>query len=139
MAKIWIRTQGQQTETAASTLSLVKSIYQNSRSVTGNITLVQKATVVATYLFGVTDTDDTWSMTLIVDDETTTITLTAPETVDPQVKGMYIFSRGPLLYQPKRLISIPVESELSVRINKEVGGATSVLKWHMGFLLNTSL
>ncbi len=144
MARIWLRKQGSENTTTANTLSGNVLIYQNSREQAGNVTLVQKATVVATVLWGLTDTDDTWSMTLIVEDESQTAAYNDPELnaqggSDPQIKGHYIFGRGPVLYTPRRLITIPVEHKLVVRINKEEGGSASELKYHVQFLLNTRL
>lgn len=144
MARHWVRKMGTQTETTAAVLSVNQGIYQNSRVTTGNITLVQKVTVVATVLWGLSDTDDTWSLTLIVDDEEETPLYDEPEIdaaggSDPQVKGHYIFGRGPVLYTPRRLISVPVEHTLTLRINKEQGGTTSKLRWHAQFLMNVSM
>jgi len=139
MPTVWVRKGVEESSTTALSLVSNTSIYQNSRSVAGNITLVQKVTVVSHYLWGITDTEDTWSMTLLVTDEAVTPTYGAPEEDDPEVKGHYIFARGPVLYQPKRLIEIPVESELTVRINKELGGNPSEFRWHVGFLLQTTL
>ncbi len=140
----WVRLAGTATATLTRTLVTNVSVYQNSRGVAGNITLVQEATVVAGYLFGVSTTADTWSMTLCVVDEARTPTYSDPEInaaggSDPEVKGQYIFALGPLLYQPKRLIDIKVESEFIVRINKEEGGNASTFNFHFGFLLNTRL
>ena len=144
MARFWVRHQGTQSGTSANTLSTANSMYQNSREVQGNITLVQKATVVATVLWAISDTDDTWSMTLLVHDEGRTVTYADPSidavgSSDPEVKGQFIFARGPLLYTPKRLIAIPSESEFTIRISKEQGGNASVLNWHVMALVNTSL
>lgn len=144
MATHWVRKAGTATATTTRTLVANTTIYQNSREVAGNITLVQEATVVACYLFGITSTDNTWSMTLCVVDETRVPTYADPEILsaggsDPEVKGQFIFARGPMLYQPKRLIKIPVESELIVRLNKEEGGDASTINFHYGFLMNTRL
>lgn len=144
MARVWIRKNNSVTATTQSSFVSNQDIYQNSRTVTGNITLVQKATVVAMILWAVTDNDNTWSMTPLVVDESVTPTYGTPEVdaqqgSDPEVKGHYIFARGPLMYQPKRLISIPVESKLTIRINKEVGGDASVFRYHVQCLINTSL
>lgn len=139
MARFWVRNQSTSTLTSATTLAINISIYQNSRETVNNITLVQKATVVAGYLFGVTTTDDTWSLTLLVVEEQFTPTYGDPELSDEQVKGQFIFARGPVLYQPRRLIAIPSESEFMLRVSKEQGGNTATFNWHAGFLINTSL
>ena len=139
MPRLWVRKQGTQSGTSAATISGNVSIYQNSRETAGNITLVQKATVVATVLWAISDTDDTWSLTLLVTDEAITPAYGSPSLEDPEVKGHFMFARGPVMYIPKRLVAIPTESELTVRINKEQGGNASVLNWHVQFLLNTTL
>ncbi len=145
MPTIWRRKTGVVNITSAATLGANVLIYQNSREQSGNITLVQKATVVATYLWALTDTDNTWSMTLLVDDESAAApTFSNPEVdqqggSDPQIKGWYPFGRGPVQYSPARLISIPSESKLQVRINKEVGGDASLLRYSIQFLIQTSL
>lgn len=139
MATQWVETSGSLTATAAQTLGTNNLIYNNSRTVSGTITLEQKVTVVAAYLFGITTTDDTWSMSLIVDDETVTPTYLDPYREDRELKGKFYFARGPLLYQPRRLISIPVESSLTFRLNKEQGGNSSTISYHAGFLLQKTL
>lgn len=140
MATHWIRKGISLTATAAVTLVDNDLIYNNNREVSGTITLVQKATVVACYLFGISTTDDTWSVSLIVFDQGISApTYANPESGDPEIKGQFMFARGPLLYQPRRLISIPVERALYVRTNKELGGNASTFNLHMGFLMQTSL
>lgn len=144
MAVHWVRQANSVSGTTARTFNENKTIYQNSRATTGNITLVQKVTVVSTYLFGVTNTEDTWSMTLCVVDEDVTPDYNTPEIFavggsDPEVKGQFLFARGPSLYVPKRLIEVPVESKLVLRINKEEGGNNSILNYGVGFLFQTSL
>ena len=144
MATHWVRQANTTTFTTARSFVTNISVYQNSRAVVTNITLIQKATVVAMYLFGITNTDDTWSMTLVVVDEGRTPTYGDPEILnvggsDPEVKGQFLFARGPLLYQPKRLIHIPVESEFIIRLNKEEGGNASTINYHTAALIQTSL
>lgn len=140
MATHWVRKAGSQSTTANQAIQANELVYQNSRTVTGNITLVQKVTVVATYLWAITDTDDSWSFTLLVTDEGVTPTYGVPEVSDPEVKGQFMFARGPVLYQPRRLISVPTESKLWVRINKEEGaGVLSRINYSVGFLLQTDL
>ena len=51
-----------------------------------------------------------------------------PELSDEQVKGQFIFARGPVLYQPRRLIAIPSESEFMLRVSKEQGGNTATCR-----------
>ncbi len=136
MVKLWVRKSGTATTTTAATQVSVTSIYQNSRESSGNITHIQKVTVVAAHLFAVTNTEDVFSMRLIVADEGRTISYGEPEVADPEIKGMYIFARGPVYFSPRRLISIPVESELSVQIRKEMGANASVNSWYGQFLLN---
>lgn len=145
MPRAWVRVQGSETITTTATLALNQLVYQNSREQSGNITLIQKATVVATHLFAITTTDDTWSVTLLVESEDADApTYSSPSIAaqggsDPEIKGHYIFARGPVLYSPRRLISIPTEHTLKMRINKEEGGNTSTFLWHAQFLLNLSL
>jgi len=139
MARTWVRVQGTETITTTKTLANAKLLYQNSRSIAGNITLVQKATVVATHLFAITTTDDTWSLSLTVTDENRVPTYGDPEVADPELKGLYVVARGPVLYSPKRLIAIPSESSLYLRINKEEGGSAATIHWHAQLLINTSL
>ncbi len=139
MATRWVRQAGSITATSAVTLANNELVHNNARTGVGSITLVQKATVVSAYLFGISSTDDTWSMTLLVVDEAITPSYGTPQLDDPEVKGQFLFARGPLLYQPKRLIAIPSESSFMVRINKEQGGTSSTLRWHTAFLLQTSL
>ncbi len=139
MPTTWIR--GGAAHTSTSALSLVDNglVYNNARTVTGSITLVQKVTVVAMYLFGITNTDDTWSVSVLVVDEAITPTYSGPQLQDPELKGQFMFARGPLLYQPKRLISVPSESSLMIRTNKELGGNSSTFNIHFGFLLQMTL
>lgn len=139
MAATWRRDALSLTATAATSLVDNNVVYANQRTVTGSITLVQKVTVVAAYLFGISDTDDTWSVSLLVVDEVVTPTYSVPELEDPALKGQFMFARGPLLYQPKRLIAIPTESTFILRTNKEHGSSASTLNLHFGFLMQTSL
>ncbi len=137
----WVRLQGNNAFTTANSLVVNTTVYQNSREQSGNITLVQDVTVVAGYIWGITDTDNSWSMTLLVVDEGRVPTYSDPEInatggSDPEVKGQFWFARGPTLYEPKRLIDIPVESEFIIRLNKEEGGQAGTIYWALGFLLN---
>ncbi len=140
MATRWVRISGASALTANNTHSGNFLIYRNSITVTGSITLVQKATVVSTYLFGVTDTEDVWSMSICEVPEGAAAAYADPAREDQQLKGQYMFARGPMLYQPRRLVSIGTETDLVLRINKEEGNTVaSRLHWYAGFLLQTSL
>ncbi len=145
MGTHWVRHQNEVTLTTTTTLGFNDVVYNNQRAqVSSAIQLQQKATVVATHLWAITDTEDTWSMTILVVDEARTPTYSDPAVLaqggsDQEIKGFYNFARGPILYSPRRLISIPVESQLIVRVNKEEGGNASKLRYNIQFLIQTSL
>lgn len=144
MPRFWIRKQGTETVTTTGTLALALLMYNNQKVViSGAITIQQKVTVVATHLFAITNTDDTFSMGLVTLDESDTVTYSHPQAdatggSDKELKGHYVVARGPVLYSPRRLISVPVEETLWFRINKEVGGNTSTINWACQILLNVS-
>ena len=146
MPRFWVRRQGTFESNNDNSLAGNLLIYQNSRETTGSITLVQKATVVATHLWAISDSDDTWSCSLLVIQEDRNLSYADPgvdvgdfHTSDPEVKGFYPFARGPMMYSPRRKIAIPVEHALYCRFNKEEGNAESVLHVNVQFLLTTSL
>ncbi len=145
MSRFWVRHQATLGATAANALHSNINVYHNSREQVNNLVLIQKVTVVATVLWAITDTDDTWSATLVVIPEADTPAYATPSVLessqgasDPEVKGHYIFARGPTLYTPQRAISIPTEHKLFVRWNKEEGGVTSSFRYHIQFLVVTS-
>ncbi len=145
MPRHWVRVENSFTASTAQSFAVNQTIYRNQRAqVSSAIQIAQKATVVATHLWGITDNEDTWSMTLVVVDESRTPTYSDPNIAssggsDQEVKGWYPFARGPVLYSPRRLISIPVESDFIVRVNKELGGNSSTIHYHLQFLIQTSL
>ena len=146
MPRFWVRRQGTYESSNDNSLAGNMLVYLNSRETTGSITLVQKATVVATHLWAVSDTDDTWTCSLVLVGEDRAITYADPAVSagsysisDPEIKGWYPFARGPMMYSPRRKISIPVEHALYARFNREEGDAESVLKFHIQFLMTTSL
>ncbi len=119
-------------------------IYQNSRTQTGNLTLVQKVTVVAGFLMAITDTADLFQVRLVVTDEAFTRSFSQPEEAttggsDPEIKGVYPFAMGPVYFAPRRKISIPSESEFAILLDKVNGGNSSNGHLKYQFLLNTSL
>ncbi len=139
MSRVWVRMSETDTISTAGSLGSSTIAYQNSRETVTNITLVQKVTVVATHIMAVCDTEDTWSISLCVLEENATAPIyNTPERNDPLVKGMYYVSRGPVYFSPRRLISIPSEHSLYLRINKELGGSQSTINVHAQFLLQMS-
>jgi len=146
MPRFWVRRQGTFESSNDNSLAGNMLIYANSRETTGSITLVQKATVVATHLWAISDSDDTWTCSLILVNEDRTPTYGDPavsagsfSVSDPEIKGWYPFARGPMMYSPRRKISIPVEHSLQARFNREEGDSESTLKFHIQFLMTTSL
>ncbi len=138
MALFWLT--GEQAGTTTS-VGLVDStsVYSNGRTVTGQITLVQKAVVVATHLFGLTDKPELFRIRLAVVEEAVTPTAGEPEDQDKRIKGLYPFSMGPVYFSPRRKIEIPSEHELFIITEKLQGGTAVVSRVHWRFLLHTSL
>ena len=138
MSRIWIR--GNTGATLTSTgLGTNVSIYSNGRTITGQLTLSQKVTVIATFLMAIEDVGDLWSMRLMVVEESVTPTATTPELEDIRMKGVYPLSKGPVYFAPRRLISVPTEHELFLQLTKEAGGTSSTVRCYYNILLNTSL
>ncbi len=140
MALNWV--QGTILGTVSTSVTIVAAaelIYANQRVVSGTITLVQKAVVVATHLMGITSTDDLCRMRLAVVNESVTPTVAEPEDEDKRIKGLYPFARGPVYFSPRRKIDIPSESDLFLVIEKLTGSTSSDIRCHYRFLLHTSL
>ncbi len=138
MSLLWVRGSIVNTISTAGIGSTVKEIYNNQKDTVTTLVLVQKVTVVATYLHCITDTDDTHSVRLIVLPEQDVPTAGFPTLDDGEVKGVYPFSRGPVLYNPKRLIDVPTEYKLFLTTYKEDGSTASISRVFYNVLLNLS-
>ncbi len=139
MSLLWVRGSIVNTISTAGIGGTVKKAYANQLDTVTTLVLKQKVTVVATYLHCITDTDDTHSVRILVVDESDTPTASFPAVDDEFVKGVYPFSRGPVLYAPKRLIDVPTEKDLYITVYKEDGSAQSVSRVYYNVLLNLSL
>lgn len=135
--KQWIRHFN---EVNAHTTGLVAatSLYHNNSSVqsTGSKFNV---TIVATHLFGITDTENIYSMELIVQHEQLAApTASIPGETDDSVKGLYAFAKGPVLYSPRRLILVPPDHDLYLRVQKQSGNDSTNLHYGAQLLMQQS-
>ncbi len=137
MSRHWIRAQTSATASAVPTQTGAGgTIYHNSRETVTNIVLIQEATIVATHLYLVSNTEDLFTVRLLVVDENVTPTVSMFEEEDPQYKGIYAAARGPTLYSPRRKISIPTEHQLFMQVIKETGSTSSTIGIYYQFLIN---
>ncbi len=139
MALHWVTGFDTTVQSSIGIVNVAQSIYSNGRTVTGQLTLVQKAVVVATHLMCVTDSVDMCRARLAVVEESITPTVSVPEDEDKDIKGLYPFAQGPVFFSPRRKIEIPSESELFLVIEKLSGSISTIINVHWRFLLYTSL
>ncbi len=139
MPLTWITGGLTRTQSATGIAGAVEIIHDNNREVMGQLTLIQKAVVVATHMCVITDTDDLWRIRVIVAEQTRVLTAVAPEDSDPEIKGIYPYARGPVYLSPKRKIDIPVEARLALVMEKFTGSTSSIMSLHFRFLLFTSM
>ena len=139
MAKLWVRKVISGSGATSGTQLNETTIYNNQRETSGQITLEQKVTVVATHLMLIHDSDDILTFRLAVVDEAVTLTYGTLATDDDQYKGIYPFARGPVYFSPRRLISVPTESHLDMQVIKENGSVNTTYRGYVQLLLQTSL
>ncbi len=129
--KLWIRGSFNNTLTSVG-LGENRELYHNSPDVTSPVITKQKATLVAAYWFAIEDVGDVWNIRLMVVHENfATPTVSIPGNSDDMIRGMYPFSKGPLIYSPKAGISVPPDHKLFMQTVKSVGGTSSTLQgWY---------
>jgi len=139
MALHWVTGFIDTTQASTGLVSTPQLIYNNGRTVSGNITLIQKVVVVAHHLMAITSTVDLFRFRLVVAEEGITPTVADPEDQDERIKGLYPFANGPVYFSPRRKIAVPSEHSLDLLIEKVSGVASSDVVAHWRFLLYTSL
>jgi len=134
--KIWIRGTFNNTRTAVG-FAENRLLFHNIPDVVSPGFTKQKVTLVASYWFGVEDVGDIWTMRLaVVHESFPTLTESTPGDGDNSVRGMYPFSKGPVAYQPRGLISVPPDTKLWLTTIKKVGSAASTLQGYYSLLFN---
>ncbi len=134
MSLLWVRNK---IETSQSASGLVSNTLVYSNQIEGTASRRKdKVTVVSHYLWGVTNTVEGFSLRpVVVHEDFPTLSVSIPPIDDDKTKGMYLFAQGPVMYNPRRLISIPPEHIMYLQLVKEFGSAASVINIFYGFLL----
>lgn len=132
----WIRTAQTYAGSATGLISNTE-LYHNNSSASGSGQAFD-ATIVATHLFGVSDTDEIITIRLVVHHESlAAITESIPAYEDESTHGVYPFAKGPVLYSPRTKITVPRSHKLYASVAKKLGSNATNLYMYFNLLVVT--
>ncbi len=136
MAKFWVREQVTGALSSPA-LHFNQLIYHNNSalSTTGQRF---KATAVAQFYMGLTDTEDLWILRLALMHESITPTTSIPGDNEEAVRGLYPFAKGPVYFAPRASITVPSDHKLWLQVIKVLGSASSTYQVSLNTLMVTS-